>query len=355
MKKTWIMLLLAMVMMMTACGGADSQNSNEAGGNGGATDGTEVTSIEDLKIQFVPSREPEEIVTQTEPLKEILKEKLAEKGYNVKNVDITVGTNYEATGEALNAGTVDIGLIPGGTYVIYDDGADVLLTATRKGLSVEDEDPKVWNENKPITQSDNQVTFYRALIIAGPSPKGQELAAKVNNGEELTWEDLSGAKWSVMGSSSPAGYIYPYLWLQKNYEKSLTDIPQLVQADSYPSSMARLASGQVDIMVGFADVRVDNADKWQSEFGRTESIWDETNVIGVTDKIYNDTISVSKNSPIMTDDFKKALSDAFIEIGETEEGKEIISIYSHEGYQVANSSDYDSERKAQELLKELKN
>ena len=57
----------------------------------------------------------------------------------------------------------------------------------------------------------------------------------------------------------------------------------------------------------------------------------------------------------MTDEFKKALSDSFIEIGNTDEGKEIISIYSHEGYQVAKDSDYDSEREAQKLLKELKN
>ena len=34
---------------------------------------------------------------------------------------------------------------------------------------------------------------------------------KVNAGEELTWEDLDSANWSVMGNSSPAGYIYPCL------------------------------------------------------------------------------------------------------------------------------------------------
>ncbi len=329
-----------------SCGGNKKEEAKAEG---------EKNAIEELKIQFVPSREPEEIVTQTEPLKEILKAKLAEKGYDVKNIDITVGTNYEATGEALSAGTVDVGFIPGGTYAIYDDGAEVLLTATRKGLSVDSDNPKDWNDKKPTEQVDEQVNFYRALVIAGPSEKGKELAAKVNNGEELTWEDLSSAKWSVMGSSSSAGYIYPYLWLQKNYEKGLTDLPSIVQADSYPSSMARLASGQVDVMVGFADVRIDNAEKWQSEFKKSASIWDETNVIGVTDKIFNDTISVSKNSEIMTDEFKKALSDSFIEIGNTEEGKKIISIYSHEGYQVAKDSDYDGEREAQNLLKELKN
>ena len=64
----------------------------------------------------------------------------------------------------------------------------------------------------------------------------------------------------------------------------------------------------------------------------TNSIWDDTAVVGVTPAIYNDTISVSKTSPIMDDDFKAALSEAFINIGNTEEGKEVIAIYSHNGY-----------------------
>ena len=117
--------------------------------------------------------------------------------------------------------------------------------------------------------------------------------------------------------------------------------------------MARLAAGQVDIVVGYADLRRDYADKWQSEYSRTASIWDETNVIGVTPAIYNDTVSVSKTSPIMDDDFKAALSEAFINIGNTEEGKEVIAIYSHNGYLPAKSSDYDSERAAQEMIQSL--
>ena len=117
--------------------------------------------------------------------------------------------------------------------------------------------------------------------------------------------------------------------------------------------MARLASGQVDVLLGFADVRVDNASKWTEEFGRTASIWEETNVIGVTSPIYNDTVSVSKNSDIMDEDLMKALQNAFINIGNTKEGQEVIAIYSHKGYKPAKSSDYDNEREAQKLIKEL--
>ncbi len=35
-------------------------------------------------------------------------------------------------------------------------------------------------------------------------------------------------------------------------------------------------------MVGYADVRNDHAKKWTSDYGRSEDIFKETNVIGVT-------------------------------------------------------------------------
>ena len=108
------------------------------------------------------------------------------------------------------------------------------------------------------------------------------------------------------------------------------------------------------MLVSYADARRDFENQWTSDFGRDKSVWDETNVIGVTQGIYNDTISVSKNDPIMTDDFKAALQKAFKDIAQTVEGKEVIEIYTHEGYQDAKSADYDGERKAQELVRSLK-
>lgn len=317
------------------------------------TTAAENKKIDTLRIAFVPSREPDEIITATEPLKVLLTDELAKLGYDIGEVEITVGTSYEAVGEALSAGTADVGLIPGGTYVLYDDGCDVLLTATRDGLSIDSDNAKDWNDNEPTEPTTDQVTSYRALIIAGPSEKGKAVAAKVNAGEALTWEDVSDLNWSVANSSSPAGYIYPSLWLQDNFDKNITDLPHAVQSDSYGSAFARLASGQVDVLCTYADARRDYEDEWTGEYAMTNSIWEDTDVIGVTPAIYNDTISVSKTSPIMDDDFKAALSEAFINIGNTEEGKEVIAIYSHNGYLPAQSSDYDSERAAQELIQQL--
>ena len=330
-----------------------SANSTDSSTSTTASSETSNKKIDTLRIAFVPSREPEEIITATEPLKQMLTDELATLGYDVGEVDITVGTSYEAVGEALAAGTADVGLIPGGTYVLYDDGCDVLLTATRDGLSIDSDNAKDWNDNAPTEPTTEQVTSYRALMIAGPSEKGKELAAKVNAGEALTWEDVSSANWSVANSSSPAGYIYPSLWLQENFDHNITDLPHAVQSDSYGSAFARLASGQVDILCTYADARRDYEDEWTTEYGMTNSIWDDTAVVGVTPAIYNDTISVSKTSPIMDDDFKQALGQAFINIGNTEEGKEVIAIYSHNGYQWAKSEDYDSERAAQEMIQSL--
>ena len=250
--KRSLALLLTLVMslgLLAGCGSKDTVDEPQKDGESGAK------QIETLKVAFVPSREPQEIITATEPLKQLLKDELAKEGYEVGEVEITVGTTYEAVGEGLEAGTIDVGLIPGGTYVLYDDGAEVILTATRNGLSKDSDNAKDWNDGQPTEASEKQAVSYCALIIAGPSDKGQELAAKVNGGEELTWEDLDSANWSIMGTASPAGYIYPALWLQDHYGKGISDLSSAVQSDSYASAFARLASGQVDVLVTYADAR----------------------------------------------------------------------------------------------------
>ena len=365
MKKLTVAFLAAVMCFGTlaGCGSKTTENttdSNATAETEAAQQTTEAAQgkaenvhLDTLNVYFVPSRDPQEIVTATEPLSGLLKTELAGLGYDVDDVKISVGTTYEAVGEALTSGTADVGFIPGGTYVLYDDGCDVILTATRDGLNKNSDNPADWNDGQPTETSTEQAVSYRALFIAGPSEKGKELADKVNSGEDITWDDLNGANWSVMSSSSPAGYIYPSLWLQDKYGKGITDLSNAVQADSYASAFARLASGQVDVLVTYADARRDYEENWTTEFGRTDSIWQETNVIGITDPIYNDTVCVSKNSPNMDDNLKKAIQTAMINIGNTEEGKQVISIYSHNGYQPAQSSDYDKEREAQKLIQQL--
>ena len=310
----------------------------------------ENVQIDKLTVGFVPSQNPSEIISSTEPLKDLLINELAGLGYDVKQVEITVGSTYESVGEALTAGTIDVGLLPAGTYVMFDDGCDVILTATRESLSIDSDDPKVWNENKPTSRITDQSTYYRALVIAGPSKGGRAIAEKVNAGEEVIWEELDALKWSIMDSSSPAGFVYPSLWIQQKYGMHIADITYAETSENYDDAFSKLANGKVDILVTYADARLDQETKWNDVYGRTASIWDETDVIGVTDGIYNDTVCVSKTSPIMDEKFAKAITQAFINVGNTPEGKASVAIYNHKGYQEAKAEDYDSERAAQKMM-----
>ena len=322
----------------------------------------ETKKLDKLTFQFVPSKDADVIITGTKNLPELVKAEMLKQGYDIGEVEISVGTNYNATGEALAAGSIDVGWLPGGTYALYSDETDVILTATRAGLSNDSTDPATWNgdANKTLP-TDQQVTFYRSLIYAGPSEYGKQLAAKVNAGEKLTWEDLSQATWAVGSTSSSAGYIYPTLWLMENYDKKLTDLEKVVQL-GYADAFAQAAAEQVYVIVCYADGRRDYEKAWnlptdqadetgKAGMGREDTIWNELNVIGVTEGIYNDTVAVTKANPdIYNPEFIAALQQSLINIINTDEGKAIFSVYSHTGYAVAADSDYDGARAALKVV-----
>ena len=351
MKKIVAMLLaLVMVSALFVCGSVSAFADNQ--------------HFDKLTLEFVPSKDADVIIAGTANPPELVKEEMARLGYDIDEVDITVGTSYDATGEAMSAGSIDLGWLPGGTYALYSDDVDVILTATRNGLSNDSENPADWNGDANATQKNGpQVTFYRALIYATPSEYGKKLAEKVNNGEALTWEDLDGAKWAVQKTSSSAGYIYPTMWLMENFDgKKISDLSNVIPLDSgYGTAFSYAAAESVDVIVCYADGRNDYEASWmlptdqQDEtgkqgMGRTDSIWNELNVIGVTDGIYNDTVAISKASPYYTPEMVEALQNCFINIINTEEGKAIFDVYSHTGYAKAVDSDYDGARLALTVL-----
>ncbi len=326
----------------------------------------ENVKMDKLTFEFVPSKDADVIITGTQNLPELVQAEMAKLGYDIGEVDITVGTSYEATGEAMSAGTIDVGWLPGGTYAIYSQNGEVavILTATRAGLSNDSEDPATWNgdENKTLP-TEQQVTFYRSLIYAAPTEKGKALAAKANAGEEITWDELNDCVWAVGNTSSSAGYIYPTMWLMKNYDgKKISDLASVINL-GYADAFAQAAAEQVDIICCYADGRRDYEVAWnlpidqQDEtgkqgMGREDSIWNELNVIGVTPGIYNDTVAITTAKPeINNPEFISALQQALINIISTEEGKEIFSVYSHTGYAIAQDSDYDAAREALTVVK----
>lgn len=231
--KKIVALLIALVMMISvcACTQVNEPANTDEPANTTPAQTTEPTAepttaeptaepanqhFDKLTLEFVPSKDADVIIAGTQNLPELVKAEMAKLGYDIDEVDITVGTSYDATGEAMSAGSIDLGWLPGGTYALYSDDTDVILTATRNGLSNDSTNPADWNGEANATQKNGpQVTYYRSLIYAAPTEYGKKLAEKVNNGEALTWEDLDGARWAVQKTSSSAGYIYPSMWLMK--------------------------------------------------------------------------------------------------------------------------------------------
>ena len=381
--KKIVALLIALVMMISVCActqNAEPANTDEPVSTTPAQT-TEPTAepttaeptaepanqhFDKLTLEFVPSKDADVIIAGTQNLPELVKAEMAKLGYDIDEVDITVGTSYDATGEAMSAGSIDLGWLPGGTYALYSDDTDVILTATRNGLSNDSTNPADWNGEANATKKDGpQVTYYRSLIYAAPTEYGKKLAEKVNNGEALTWEDLDVARWAVQKTSSSAGYIYPSMWLMANYDgKKISDLSNVIPLDSgYGTAFSYAAAEQVDIIVCYADGRNDYEASWmlpvdqkdetgKQGMGRSESIWNELNVIGVTEGIYNDTVAISKASQYYTPEIVAALQDCFINIINTEEGKAIFDVYSHTGYAKAVDSDYDGARAALKAVSE---
>ena len=340
MKKKISALLLSLALCAGLLAGCGTGETAEAPSD------TDVQQVDSLKIAFSPYADADLISESTEPLEELLKAKLLEKGYDVGEIDMTVGTSYTAVGEALSAGSADLGFISG--------GCDVLLTALRYAINKDSENPADWNDGTIEENTEDMSTYYRCILLAGPSEKGQELLSKVNAGEELTWDDLNSATWAVLNPTSASGYIYPSLWLQEHYGKGISDLDNVVECDSHTTSVARLAAGQVDVMVSYGHIRIKNAPIWESDFGGTAPMVEQTGVIGVTDGIYNDMIAYSKTSDTMADEaFRQAVGESFIELAQTEEGQEIFGVFSQVGYDWGSDSDYDGERAAQALLKSM--
>lgn len=309
--------------------------------------------IDTLTVLFVPSRDAQTILDTTAPLAELLKAELAALGFEVGEVIIQVGSSYEAVGEGMIAGTVDVGFLPGGTYALYsgDGEIDVILASTRGGLNKDSANAADWNDGLP-TEGDatNQVTYYRSLLVAGPSAVGRALADKVNTGQDLTFDDFNSATWCIQSPTSSAGTIYPSVTLFNLFGKKVSDLNRTVAPGGYGPAMASLAAGNCDVATIYADARRDYAEAWTTTYGRSDSIWAETDVVLVTDGIFNDTISVSNET--VNAALKEALQQAFINIIGTDVGKEIFAIYNHQGYKVVTDEDYAPARTAQSILQD---
>lgn len=225
MKKISLLLVLALLLGLTACGpkAPEAETPPEEAGP---------LRLETLKVEI--SRGglgTEQLAKAVKELPEALQTALAAAGAEVGELTVTVGSSSSATAQALAEGHVDLAFLP--AEAALRDGAAAILLA---------------DAQRPQPDGELREPGASALLRAGASPYGGQLSARSAGDAPLTWEELKNARWGVSETGAAAACFD--LWLSANFDSArMAELPQVTL---YPDDAALLDDallGEVDALV----------------------------------------------------------------------------------------------------------
>ena len=237
-----------------------------------------------VKMYFVPWTEAGKIINDSQPLKAYLEK---ETGYHFK---IGVPISYAAVIEAIGTEEVDVAWLPPFAYVLANEkfGAQVVLIPVRQGIKK-----------------------YRGCFITRKDSGIDSLS------------DIEGRPIAYTDAASTSGYIFPSAKLA---QMGITP-GEIYFAGGHTAAIIAVYQGRVD--VGCAYWSPPKEDGTPRD-GRKEiletypDIFEKTKIIGFTDWIMNDTVTMRKGIA--------------------------ANLYDIDSYVKGNDSDYDSIRNALKAL-----
>ena len=281
---------------------------------------------------------------------------MKDQGWAVEEITVEIADTDAASGRALDDGTADVAILPASQYFTYSDDAVLLMTATRPGLSVSSADAAAWNGSVDApAYTDEDCPYGRTLICATATETGRALAQAAKNGT-LTWEQLSQARWLYPHADNSSDFIYPDLWLTEAFGTTMLDLPNVQFIDGYGAMFAEAAAGNADVIVIAADQRIDYAAAWQlgedemdhtgkMGLGQEDSIFNEIQVIGVTEPIYGDVMALrTEEAPFADTDFETALIAAMKTMENNSAARAIWQSCGYTGFTTSGDSHYDNIR-----------
>ncbi|WP_208559728.1 phosphate/phosphite/phosphonate ABC transporter substrate-binding protein [Marinilactibacillus kalidii] len=280
---------LIVLMILTACGSSDGGDDK-------------------LVVQFVPTNNDGTMEAKSEPFAEYLSEKLD------REVEVTVATDYSTIVEAMDAGQVDIGIMPPAAYVQARDsgGAEAILTSQLGDYDQE--------TGLPL-EGERTNTF-----------KGEILVRSDSDMTELT--DLRGKTVVTLSPNSASGYIYPIAELREAGIDTTNDLTMTSVSD-IPSELSAVLSEQVDTAFVFEGAR-----NVFASFFTEDDLFEDLKVLYLTEgDIPNDAIAVQ---PEMDAELKEEIKTIFLNMEEDPAGAEVMAIWGHLGYEEAAESAYDT-------------
>jgi phosphonate transport system substrate-binding protein len=261
-----------------------------------------------IKMYFVPSMEANKVVTSAEAIADQLQK---DTGYYFK---VAVPTSYAAVIEAMGTREADIAWLATYAYILAHDkyGAIVRLSTDRNGL------------NK-----------YRGQFIA-----------RANSGIKKI-EDIQGKVVAFTDAASTSGFIYPSAVLQSKGIKPR----QYIFAGGHPQAVLSVYSSRADVGCTYWSPPDQNGIPQDARLKLIETypdVLEKVAIIGYTDWIPNDTVTMRKDLPLeIQDKIVKSLLD-FVA---TPDGKKVMKeLYDIDGLNKATDEDYNIVR---ETLKTL--
>jgi phosphonate transport system substrate-binding protein len=279
-----VCLSLALVVVLAACGGGQDA---DGGGEGNPSK---------LVMGFVPSQDSDKIADTVKPLADKLSEELGVE------VEGRVMTNYSALVEAMGSNQVQIGFIPAFGYILANEkhGVEVILKSERFGSDT-----------------------YRAQYVVRADSDIESL------------EDLKGKTWAYVDAASTSGYLFPAAQIMDEF--GVSDPPvdffgDAVQAGSHDNALITVYEGDADVATTFEDARTGLEEDYPD-------IMEKLKVIGYTDDIPNDTISVTKE---LDDELVQKIQQAFLSFNDDEEMIQIMNeVYNWDAIREAKDEDYN--------------
>ncbi|MBU9723473.1 MULTISPECIES: phosphate/phosphite/phosphonate ABC transporter substrate-binding protein [Bacillaceae] len=252
---------------------------------------------DEIVMGFVPSQDSDQIADTVVPLAERLSEEL---GISVRG---EVMTNYTALVEAMGNDRVHIGFIPAFGYVLATeryDHIEAILKSIRHGSS----------------------TYKAQYTVRNDSDIG-------------SLADLEGKVWAFPDLASTSGYLFPAAQIMDEF--GVTDVEgwfgDLIQAGSHDNALVTVFEGDADVATTFDDARTGLVDDYPE-------MMEETRVIGYTNDIPNDTISVNTNT--FSAEYINKITEVFLSFNDDEHMISIMDeVYNWTGIDTANDSEYD--------------
>ena len=155
-----------------------------------------------------------------------LPEAMAAMGVEIGQVALSFSPSPAAAAQALAEGGVDLAFLPVEDFLSWGGGQAVLADGE-------------------LDASGTLTPGERAEIVTAGTDYGRRLAAR----SDPSWEELSHARWGVLGEESRAGYRCLDLWLCDNYEDNgIADLPQVTVYGDWDALLQAAEAGDIDAL-----------------------------------------------------------------------------------------------------------